>query len=120
MRLDNVTVRKITDEISIHAPTRGATAPVSPINPNDFISIHAPTRGATITMFKMSAILYQFQFTHLHEVRRIPKRDTVWSVLISIHAPTRGATGVTATPDRGDIFQFTHLHEVRRYNIDIR
>ena len=33
--------------VSIHAPTRGATAPMSaPVTP-PYVSIHAPTRGAT-------------------------------------------------------------------------
>ena len=34
-------------EISIHAPTRGATEHGSRDGQRDFISIHAPTRGAT-------------------------------------------------------------------------
>ena len=57
--------------ISIHAPTRGATAKtVSPALTN-VISIHAPTRGATLSLF------YSYHTS-----------------LISIHAPTRGATVV--------------------------
>ena len=56
-------------EISIHAPTRGATFhPRYPNLPRE-ISIHAPTRGATSTT---------------------PEDPTVFP--ISIHAPTRGAT----------------------------
>ena len=37
--------------ISIHAPTRGATPDVRLILPLDDISIHAPTRGATVTLW---------------------------------------------------------------------
>ena len=58
-------------KISIHAPTRGATA----IDTSSFvsvgISIHAPTRGAT----------------------RVTCKD-VFLADISIHAPTRGATAI--------------------------
>ena len=79
------------DNISIHAPTRGATSviwnsPTLPefqstrphgarpygilgITPEVYISIHAPTRGATAGVL-----------------------DTIQRGLISIHAPTRGAT----------------------------
>ena len=56
--------------ISIHAPTRGATAEdAEKLGGNLPISIHAPTRGAT-------SIIALTVFTHF----------------ISIHAPTRGAT----------------------------
>ena len=56
-------------QISIHAPTRGATALTDHLLPLPQISIHAPTRGATNQMFIFITIL-----------------------VISIHAPTRGAT----------------------------
>ena len=55
--------------ISIHAPTRGATGIVLTVNMIFVISIHAPTRGATC-----DDVL------------------TLISDKISIHAPTRGAT----------------------------
>ena len=35
------------DEISIHAPTRGATTSDTDVLKSGYISIHAPTRGAT-------------------------------------------------------------------------
>ena len=56
--------------ISIHAPVRGATAPVTSCKRSKQISIHAPVRGATISKF------YSLM---------LPR--------ISIHAPVRGATG---------------------------
>ena len=59
----------VPDEISIHAPTRGATVFPFPLFYFLDISIHAPTRGATKN--------------HLQEIR---------AFIISIHAPTRGAT----------------------------
>ena len=58
-------------EVSIHAPTRGATFFSGSGTGRFLVSIHAPTRGATTCM----DILY-----------------SVWPV--SIHAPTRGATCV--------------------------
>ena len=56
-------------DISIHAPTRGATRPRCLLESGHRISIHAPTRGATAKAINS------------HIWRRI-----------SIHAPTRGAT----------------------------
>ena len=61
-------------DISIHAPTRGATPVGAGRNQATGISIHAPTRGATASC----------QFGD-------PDRA------ISIHAPTRGATGTRST-----------------------
>ena len=58
-------------DISIHAPTRGATVLVFALLSITPISIHAPTRGAT----------------------RHDKRDYE-AMQISIHAPTRGATAI--------------------------
>ena len=59
----------ISSGISIHAPTRGATASSASVSPGSNISIHAPTRGATNQLVRVVDILE-----------------------ISIHAPTRGAT----------------------------
>ena len=59
--------------ISIHAPTRGATAFQLSYRFLRRISIHAPTRGATSTYIHLC-------FVHV----------------ISIHAPTRGATAILA------------------------
>ena len=56
-------------EVSIHAPTRGATGHNHADDCRHLVSIHAPTRGATIA-----------QVAHT-----IVKP-------VSIHAPTRGAT----------------------------
>ena len=59
-------------DISIHAPTRGATETSVIFDTGTKISIHAPTRGAT------------------HD-----RHVTLWDLGISIHAPTRGATNGT-------------------------
>ena len=55
--------------VSIHAPTRGATAGESMPITKQLVSIHAPTRGATKNM----------DYKDKQEI-------------VSIHAPTRGAT----------------------------
>ena len=56
-------------QISIHAPTQGATAVDTQDDRFEIISIHAPTQGATLR----------------RGARRVLKS-------ISIHAPTQGAT----------------------------
>ena len=40
-------INLVETDISIHAPTRGATRSYLPVGSGVFISIHAPTRGAT-------------------------------------------------------------------------
>ena len=100
--------------VSIHAPTRGATrnslnetADASGFNPRTYercdvvsscfscakkVSIHAPTRGAT------------FYFI-----------DRPTPIYVSIHAPTRGATLITLAISLSILkFQSTHLREVRQ------
>ena len=99
--------------VSIHAPTRGATACVDYFLLNVIVSIHAPTRGATVCQKKHWTNCRRFQSTHPHGVRPprkggmlpiicfnprthtgcdsyLVKCDIV--VVVSIHAPTRGAT----------------------------
>ena len=56
-------------DVSIHAPTRGATGTIRPPVVLSAVSIHAPTRGATVARSGAGC--------------RVP---------VSIHAPTRGAT----------------------------
>ncbi len=41
-------IRKMMDEVSIHAPARGATGDVRCLGSGNDVSIHAPARGATI------------------------------------------------------------------------
>ena len=66
--ITRIDMRKQSD-VSIHAPTRGATYYDKDIRSKTQVSIHAPTRGAT--------------------ARRIALGITT---IVSIHAPTRGAT----------------------------
>ena len=56
-------------EISIHAPTWGATNKVFKITPSRDISIHAPTWGATSSDLSFFWRASTFQSTHLREVR---------------------------------------------------
>ena len=100
------------------------------------ISIHAPPRGATVLMSAMEQSL-TFQFTPLREGRRARYVRNADSAHISIHAPPRGATtllvcnritveisihapprGATIVGGRGRgkwLFQFTRLlvHQVQ-------
>ena len=59
----------LMENLSIHAPTRGATSPAVQLQHLEQLSIHAPTRGATFNPEYLDIKNY-----------------------LSIHAPTRGAT----------------------------
>mgnify|MGYP004686302805 CR=1 FL=1 len=78
-------------EVSIHAPTWGATSLRRQSYVAYTVSIHAPTWGATQPMlFQRHAI--EFQSTHPHGVRRNQARIIESQIPVSIHAPTWGAT----------------------------
>ena len=103
--------------ISIHAPTRGATSPFFASYKNRHISIHAPTRGATSKCF-LRHFRREFQSTlphgerlpRLHGLRHRPN--------ISIHAPTRGATSsICSVRTKITIFQSTLPHGERQIRI---
>ena len=101
--------------ISIHAPTRGATAIAVLMDDETRISIHAPTRGAT-----WEKLLYLF-LSHFNP--RSHERSDGAScykssapIHISIHAPTRGATATMGTLGQFPVlFQSTLPREERRY-----
>ena len=81
----------VGNNISIHAPTRGATAASKTINSFLDISIHAPTRGATSSLVKNC----HPPLISIHAPTRgatIPQSVIIEPMDISIHAPTRGAT----------------------------
>ncbi len=79
--------------VSIHAPTRGATAfDGDHAAVNEGVSIHAPTRGATGVSCTFARIGN-----------------------VSIHAPTRGATVAFISPDSSRVFQSTRPHGARRF-----
>ena len=78
-------------QISIHAPTRGATCTMPIMRWAEMISIHAPTRGATSTRM----IVTPAAVISIHApTRGATQMESQFQKLarISIHAPTRGAT----------------------------
>ena len=83
--------RRVSVDISIHAPPRGATRGIGDINTTCNISIHAPPRGATRSRASASSS-FRFQFTPLREGRQGRHGDGARRHDISIHAPPRGAT----------------------------
>ena len=77
--------------ISIHAPTRGATPCWQHNYQHTLISIHAPTRGATSN----PAVCLSRLLISIHAPTRGATSNPAGCLsrlLISIHAPTRGAT----------------------------
>ena len=82
---------RTNDNVSIHAPTRGATYLQTLLDLMIKVSIHAPTRGATRAC-SSSFVEAKFQSTHPHGVRRRAETSPMTLRNVSIHAPTRGAT----------------------------
>ena len=78
--------------ISIHAPTRGATGGKDIIGGASEISIHAPTRGATDECRAWKEKHNAFQSTLPRGERPNCFDHCQGEMDISIHAPTRGAT----------------------------
>ncbi len=101
-------------DVSIHAPTRGATSMAASWLMLSIVSIHAPTRGAT-------SVIRGYSLLKCFNPRPHEGSDRAWLVLqremefqstpprgerlaifcqiiklfyVSIHAPTRGATGI--------------------------
>ena len=83
-------------EVSIHAPTRGATEDTGHTYHKGLVSIHAPTRGAT-DFFQISLLPNMFQSTHPRGVRQTSFLIPDLLTTVSIHAPTRGATSKSVT-----------------------
>ena len=79
-------------EVSIHAPTKGATVFREVARGGSNVSIHAPTKGATLLQVCLQSSL-RFQSTHPQRVR------------------------LCAVPEKGyaDMFQSTHPQRVRRF-----
>ena len=105
---------KLSDQVSIHAPARGATyIPIgctsltmfqstlprgerlvipAIISASIFVSIHAPARGATWEFRHGPTKVLGFQSTLPRGERRTVKSLGHWAISVSIHAPARGAT----------------------------
>ena len=110
-----VSIEGYCEEISIHAPTRGATLLSFSKFDRASISIHAPTRGATC--IKKKGTSHKFNFNpRSHE-----RSDNVQYFIapadgISIHAPTRGATLSTVIVLNISEFQSTLPREERHFS----
>ena len=88
---------------------RDNNAPV--FNSISEVSIHAPTRGAT----RLGVVVghrVQFQSTRPRGARQNAGGDP-WNVLVSIHAPTRGATPPTLATGLPTVFQSTRPRGAR-------
>ena len=122
------------DQVSIHAPTRGATRWVHLIFGDAVVSIHAPTRGATFLRGERHVpdgfdprphargddITYLLERTTQSFDPRPHARGDVSPQFrsevakVSIHAPTRGATpAILAILDREAEFRSTPPREGR-------
>ena len=101
-------------EVSIHAPTRGATI----FDLRKFISVQTfqstHPHGVRLRRNHPRTISTKFQSTHPHGVRRYSHGDGGRSDRVSIHAPTRGATKHIVIRIHFFEFQSTHPHGVRR------
>ena len=82
--------KTVGNEVSIHAPARGATIPWDYAEPALFVSIHAPARGATSIFFTLH-LLRSFNPRSREGSDAVAvERSAIMPV--SIHAPARGAT----------------------------
>ena len=83
----------LTDEISIHAPVKGATLRIREHGLQiRFISIHAPVKGATQRNGALSEIRENFNPRTREGCDPAPSSRFSGLRLISIHAPVKGAT----------------------------
>ena len=98
--------------VSIHAPTRGATTHADADGLTIVVSIHAPTRGATEGGFT-GGNRYRFQFTHPRGVRH-PLSSLYISIGMFQFTHPRGVRLVLVPcPVSLRTFQFTHPRGVR-------
>ncbi len=100
------------NEVSIHAPARGATSEPAIKVGEPSVSIHAPARGATQGIARATRAK-GFQSTHPHGVRHGRVRCFRPRRKVSIHAPARGATSALGRRGAQSKFQSTHPHGVR-------
>ena len=102
---------RTTIEVSIHAPTWGATNGGERTKEYIPVSIHAPTWGATFILFSF-LFLNVFQSTLPHGERLLEVR-VKHKCSVSIHAPTWGATVDILTSGTFELFQSTLPHGER-------
>ena len=128
-------VQRVADEVSIHAPARGATDWEGPMKKIVQVSIHAPARGATLDGDDINHRRNSFN-SRARTGRDSPGRESSQPFIVSIHAPARGATFIMSNrrlyervsihaPARGATsvlltfsaavsFQFTRPHGARQ------
>ena len=101
---------RVSDVVSIHAPTRGATGtPVCPASPRGF----NPRAHAGRDLQKEGHEAYLvFQSTRPRGAR-LASRERKTHCLVSIHAPTRGATMMGVAAGRITRFQSTRPRGAR-------
>ena len=128
----------LAGDVSIHAPTQGATtgALARASTPRLFqsthprrvrqhrrmdaegprnVSIHAPTQGATIAPPRVAIAAVAFQSTHPRRVR-LEGFPLLYAIEgVSIHAPTQGATISRSYSVLNLLFQSTHPRRVRHF-----
>ena len=103
-------------DVSIHAPTWGATECVQARRTKRYVSIHAPTWGATVLKILLTFICL-FQSTHPHGVRQ-KYRPLHLRRMHSFNPRTHmGCDLPRVYRYRQDyqMFQSTHPHGVRQY-----
>ena len=101
-------------EVSIHAPTKGATIPITVTVTADTVSIHAPTKGATSLMGIILISRSRFN-PRSHEGSDYDYQDYINSFAVSIHAPTKGATIYSSNIPVTALFQSTLPRRERPY-----
>ena len=102
----------ISDLISIHAPTRGATLLKLAISISLIFQSTLPREERPMLLYR-SAVMLLFQST-LPREERPSLYNSLCLITISIHAPTRGATVIWLLIRLKFIFQSTLPREERR------
>ena len=91
-RLDAGLANGISDNVSIHVPTRGTTLSMADVTGEKRVSIHVPTRGTTFDSGNVETVYIVFQSTFPRGERpEEPTMSADW-LKVSIHVPTRGTT----------------------------
>ena len=98
--------------ISIHAPPRGATIKVLRVWYRLSISIHAPPRGAT-PLTLLPSVDMVFQFTPLREGRQCKMSENLKRKLFQFTPLREGRLRRLAISSNVSLFQFTPLREGR-------
>ncbi len=99
--------------ISIHAPTQGATTPMSPHRRIPQISIHAPTQGATTPCKATAADNIEFQSTPLRKGRLLSDDAVIAGGRFQSTPLRKGRLRCRQQSRQSDRFQSTPLRKGR-------